>query len=35
MHEKGLNEGHIGDEYFGPFLSPVGTSKGLDDVDMR
>ena len=33
IHEKGLDKGLIGDKYGLYLLTPVGTSKGLEDVD--
>ena len=33
MHEKGPDKGYIGDKYGFLLLTPVGTSKGLEDVD--
>ena len=33
MHEKGPDKGHIGDKYGFLLLTPVGTSKVLEDVD--
>ena len=33
IHEKGLDKGHIGDNYGFLLLTPVGTSKGLEDID--
>ena len=30
---KGLDKGRIGDKYGFLLLTPVGTSKGIDDVD--
>ena len=33
MHEKGPNKALIGDNYGFLLLTPVGTSKGLEDVD--
>ena len=33
IHEKRPDKGHRGDEYSFLSLTPVGTSKGLQDVD--
>ena len=33
IHEKGPDKGYIGDKYGFLLLTPVGTSKGLEDVD--
>ena len=35
MHEKGSDKEHIGDKYGFFLLTAVGTSKGLEDVDME
>ena len=34
LHEKGPDKGHIDDKYGFLLLTPVGTSKSLEDVDM-
>ena len=33
IHEKGPDKGHIGDKYGFILLTPVGTSRDLEDVD--
>ena len=33
IYKKGPEKGHIGDNYGFLLLTPVGTSKGLEDVD--
>ena len=33
IHEKGPDKKNIGDKYGYLLLTPVGTSKGLEDVD--
>jgi len=33
MHEKGPDNGYMGYKYSFLLLTPVGTSKGLEDVD--
>ena len=33
MHEKGPDKGNVGDKYGFLLLTPVDTSKGLEDVD--
>ena len=33
MHEKGSDRGYIGDKDCFLLLTPVGTSRGLEDVD--
>ena len=35
IHEKELDKGHMGDKYGLLLLTPVGTSKGFEDVDPR
>ena len=34
IHEKGSDKGHVVDKYGFILLTLVGTSKGLEDVDM-